>query len=569
MCLPASRTARVATRLPFVNAVPRSRVQRNLPAFTARDSAFFPSLERSYYAYARSARPVAWNDSSDDGGVYAQSRESTRCTFVPAHTKRDKPPRVSVAPTWPHADADARSGDIFYSSRFVLHDTLAEAFFRLFFLKSLTAASLRPRSQTAVSPRRESIRPLVAMSTAIDAENDTGNDTKIARDAWRASPGGPFKRHAHCQSSSGEHGQTSSGENDRVVFLDDGGPGTKRARMDSDGSVKTHESAVDVLRLGAHGEAFGARTAATKTALRAGSSKRLALKKNSPGAVHKTNPGQTRRNGVPPVDIPEGRMRCSRNDGKNWRCSEMAMPGHKHCQKHMRWSAGGRSKQRGGEREGASGAKRPRWLAEEIGNAHGQTPHSFPSHLVPFPGASNPLLAAPLLNVAATALDELRHKEAVLRAMSQGVASAFGAFGGFPGATAFSGFPGPNNAGATHRPTAQKAPVSIDSLGGIAQMRSAPVADFSATECLAPVTKTHAFAPRFVECDVELVPAPAGSGRGAQNRKKIDLSLVANFDDLHVALADVVGAARPAGGRYDPSALQIAYVGTYCAFPKS
>ena len=100
-------------------------------------------------------------------------------------------------------------------------------------------------------------------------------------------------------------------------------------------------------------------------------------------------------------------------------------------------------------------------------------------------------------------------------------------------------------------------------------MRSAPVADFSATECLAPVTKTHAFAPRFVECDVELVPAPVGSGRGAQNRKKIDLSLVANFDDLHVALADVVGAARPAGGRYDPSALQIAYVGTYCAFPKS
>ena len=161
-------------------------------------------------------------------------------------------------------------------------------------------------------------------------------------------------------------------------------------------------------------------------------------------------------------------MRCSRNDGKNWRCSEMAMPGHKHCQKHMRWSAGGRSKQRGGAAEGAAGAKRPRWLAEENGWAHGAPIAGFPPHVNGLAGAPNPLLAAPLLNAAASALDELRHKEAVLRAMSQGVSSAFGAFGGFPGATAFSGFPGPGQAGATHRPTASKAPISIDSLAGVA-----------------------------------------------------------------------------------------------------
>jgi hypothetical protein len=64
----------------------------------------------------------------------------------------------------------------------------------------------------------------------------------------------------------------------------------------------------------------------------------------------------------------------------------------------------------------------------------------------------------------------------------------------------------------------------------------------------------------MVECDVELVPAPAGSGRGASARRKINLSAIDNFDALHVTLADLVGAARPAGGRYDPSALQIAYV---------
>ena len=28
--------------------------------------------------------------------------------------------------------------------------------------------------------------------------------------------------------------------------------------------------------------------------------------------------------------------RCRRNDGKNWRCPEKALPGHRHCQKHLR-----------------------------------------------------------------------------------------------------------------------------------------------------------------------------------------------------------------------------------------
>lgn len=42
---------------------------------------------------------------------------------------------------------------------------------------------------------------------------------------------------------------------------------------------------------------------------------------------------------TPAATIPEGPARCSKRDGRNWRCSEMAMPGNKLCQKHR--SGGG------------------------------------------------------------------------------------------------------------------------------------------------------------------------------------------------------------------------------------
>ena len=63
---------------------------------------------------------------------------------------------------------------------------------------------------------------------------------KASDEKWKTSPGGPLDRHG--QTSSGERGQTSSGENERA---DDGKPVTKRARMDSDGSAKTTEGAID------------------------------------------------------------------------------------------------------------------------------------------------------------------------------------------------------------------------------------------------------------------------------------------------------------------------------------
>ena len=377
------------------------------------------------------------------------------------------------------------------------------------------------------------------MSTMRTEPEAAPESAKASDEKWKTSPGGPLDGRG--QTCSGERGQTSSGENEQA---DDGKPVTKRARMDSDGSAKTTERAIDAAEDAAEATNVDAPSRAPNRP------------PSKPAAAAKKEPrvGASRRNGAPAIEIPEGRMRCSRNDGKNWRCSEMAMPGHKHCQKHMRWSASGRSKQRSGAAEGAAGAKRPRWLAEENGWAHGAMPAGFPPHVNGLAGAPSPLLAAPLLNVAASALDELRHKEAVLRAMSRGVSSAFGAFGGFPGATAFSGFPGPGQAGATHRPTASKASISVDSLAGVAP---APPASPAAA---APAAKAGERAARSVECDVELVPAPAGSGRGASARQSIDLSSIDSFDALHVTLADLVGAARPAGGRYDPSALQIAYV---------
>jgi hypothetical protein len=38
--------------------------------------------------------------------------------------------------------------------------------------------------------------------------------------------------------------------------------------------------------------------------------------------------------------------RCSRNDGKQWRCKSEAVPGHLFCNRHIAWSRGTRRKPR-------------------------------------------------------------------------------------------------------------------------------------------------------------------------------------------------------------------------------
>ena len=255
------------------------------------------------------------------------------------------------------------------------------------------------------------------------------------------------------------------------------------------------------------------------------------------------------------VDVPVGQIRCSRNDGKNWRCSEMAMPGHKHCQKHMRWSAAGRNKQQ----QQSGGVKRPRWLSADATSSGtaGGLPFPLPSHLMPPGAASNPLLEAPLLSAAASALDELKQKEEVLRGMGGGMPPAFGTYAGWQSAAAsMAGNLAYFQAAAgMHKPTALKAPFCIDSLTTPAVPPVAPPEPRPAPATAAPAA---GIASATVDCSIELVPVPPGTS-GETTRKTLDFSAVDSFDALHRTLAEVVGAPAPAGGRYDPSALQIAY----------
>ena len=94
--------------------------------------------------------------------------------------------------------------------------------------------------------------------------------------------------------------------------------------------------------------------------------------------------------------------------GKNWRCSEMAMPGHKHCQKHMRWSAGGTSS------SNSNPVERSVRVGSPLTNALPERPvvcrFRFRPHLNGPGAACFPLLAAPLLSAAASALEELKQR---------------------------------------------------------------------------------------------------------------------------------------------------------------
>jgi len=309
-------------------------------------------------------------------------------------------------------------------------------------------------------------------------------------------------------------------------------------------------------------------------------------------------------------DIPAGQTRCSRNDGKNWRCSEMAMVGHKHCPKHMRWSVGGRGmsgskQQQHAHNHASTGVKRPRWLPIENpgvqGGAGGSGVHQdmlllglpfhpgqagLPPHLMPPPpGAMNPLLAAPLLSAAASALDELHHKEEseayrqhphprVLGMGGMLPPPMFG-FGGWSGA-AMGFIPGAS----TLRPTPTKAspsqPFSFDLLNMATACSGAqpPAPRSSAAASVAASVAAHASADPMstgVDCTVELVPMPGagsstnhagGAGVGAAGstaRTTLNLASLMSFDALHCFLASIVGAPPPAGGRHDPSALQVVY----------
>jgi len=281
---------------------------------------------------------------------------------------------------------------------------------------------------------------------------DSASPQKERRvEKWNTSPGGPLEMHA--QASSGENGgQTSSGEHaagssgDRAAGSSgdhaagssgDRGPNDDETRAAADGNV-VHERVAEG-NSDARVEASPTKSIETtpaQEALRQRLSTKQLQKKYEevfgvPTKVHnkdwilskisdrvkielpddpeatqtkagvkaeKQAAGAPRKSYGKHVDIPVGQVRCSRNDGKNWRCSEMASPGHKHCQKHMRWtgSAKGASKSQGRNHQ-AIGAKRPHWMTSNV---------SLPSGAAPSGMAKNDLL-----EVAASALDELHKKE--------------------------------------------------------------------------------------------------------------------------------------------------------------
>jgi hypothetical protein len=210
------------------------------------------------------------------------------------------------------------------------------------------------------------------------------------------------------------------------------------------------------------------------------------------------------------------------------------------------------------------------------------------------PGAPNPLVAAPLLSAAASALAELHNKEEsesqrhLRQGMSGMMPPAFG-FGGWPGVPHMGFIPGAGGApgapghmrfipgAATYRPTPTKAPFAFDALiapltasaaGGGAHPMSPGSAAAAACAAAAAAAAGAMAGPvsTGVDCTVELVPMPgAGSSTdpaaagGSTVRTVLNFALLTSFDALHCSLASVVGAPPPAGGRHDPSALQIVY----------
>ena len=281
----------------------------------------------------------------------------------------------------------------------------------------------------------------------------------------------------------------------------------------------------------------------------------------SGAAIGKAKEGGGTKKGGAPAEVPVGQIRCSRNDGKNWRCSEMAVPGHKHCPKHMRWSAGSRNAAASKQQGANGGVKRPRWMPD---------PGAKDVHSggMPF-GAQNPFLASPLLSAAASALDELHHKENMMRALGGMMPAAFG-FGRWPASVPAASAPGSG----TVRPTPSKAPFSFENLhtsATAAATQSAMGASAAASAAAAVAAMAAASAgmagslPPSVSCTVELATFPAagdttGQGEtGPTIHRTLSLAALSSFDALHCTLAGIAGAPPPTGGRYDPSTLQVAY----------
>ena len=104
-----------------------------------------------------------------------------------------------------------------------------------------------------------------------------------------------------------------------------------------DGSFGSPKAAGGSAKRPAASDAGGARTPKRQNTLQAQSLD--FSKKNSPGgatgAADRERREEAGATATGTATEDEG-DRCKRNDGKNWRCPEKVLPGHKHCPRHLR-----------------------------------------------------------------------------------------------------------------------------------------------------------------------------------------------------------------------------------------
>lgn len=66
--------------------------------------------------------------------------------------------------------------------------------------------------------------------------------------------------------------------------------------------------------------------------------------------------------------------RCSRNDGKRWRCKKAAVPGYLFCDRHIAWSTRKRKPRASTKpKVHGSGVLEPTAIAQEFAEDHGPT----------------------------------------------------------------------------------------------------------------------------------------------------------------------------------------------------
>lgn len=66
--------------------------------------------------------------------------------------------------------------------------------------------------------------------------------------------------------------------------------------------------------------------------------------------------------------------RCSRNDGKRWRCKKAAVPGYLFCDRHIAWSTRKRKPRASSKpKVHGSGVLEPTAIAQEFAEDHGPT----------------------------------------------------------------------------------------------------------------------------------------------------------------------------------------------------